>query len=113
MGAGKDDLRALAHGLIPAGFDATELTLEGRDEVRAAIDVLLKLSDHRYARLSFALEQLDKGATEIERLKSANDKIGAWLSAALDDPQVCTEMKMDIHEWFAAQNVGQHMKGPK
>lgn len=26
--------------------------------------------------------------------------IGSWLSAALDDPAVCTEMKTDIREWF-------------
>lgn len=27
-------------------------------------------------------------------------KIGSWLSAALDDPNVCAEMKADIQEWF-------------
>lgn len=26
--------------------------------------------------------------------------IGAWLSAALDDPNVCDDMKTDIREWF-------------
>lgn len=29
-------------------------------------------------------------------------KIGKWLSAALDDPQVCQEMKYDIRNWFDA-----------
>lgn len=28
--------------------------------------------------------------------------IGRWLSAALDDPQVCEEMKADIRAWFDA-----------
>ena len=28
--------------------------------------------------------------------------IGRWLSAALDDPAVCAEMKADIRAWFAA-----------
>lgn len=28
--------------------------------------------------------------------------IGSWLSAALDDPKVCAEMKRDINEWFDA-----------
>lgn len=28
--------------------------------------------------------------------------IGVWLSAALDDPDVCDEMKRDIREWFDA-----------
>lgn len=26
--------------------------------------------------------------------------VGSWLSAALDDPKVCAEMKRDIQEWF-------------
>lgn len=26
--------------------------------------------------------------------------IGVWLSAALDDPDVCDEMTRDIREWF-------------
>lgn len=101
MQADKSDLKTLASGLIPAGFDAARLPADGRDEVRAAIDVILKLSDHSNAKLSLALEQLDRAAAEIERIKSANVKIGAWLSAALDDPQVCDEMKNDIREWFA------------
>ena len=40
--------------------------------------------------------------------------IGSWLSAALDDPNVCAEMKADIEAWFkggepgpeAAQHIG-------
>ena len=30
--------------------------------------------------------------------------IGGWLSAALDDPAVCAEMKLDITRWFTARN---------
>jgi len=30
----------------------------------------------------------------------ADDRIGKWLSAALEDPQVCEEMKADIRFWF-------------
>jgi NTP pyrophosphatase (non-canonical NTP hydrolase) len=29
-----------------------------------------------------------------------DDLVGKWLSAALDDPLVCTEMKADINAWF-------------
>ncbi len=36
------------------------------------------------------------------RAVMANVKLGAWLSAALDDPTVCADMKADIHEWFAS-----------
>jgi len=66
----KGDLRTLGNGLFPTGFDAASLTSEGRDEVRDAIDVLLKLWDHRNARLTLALEQLDRAAAEIDRLKA-------------------------------------------
>lgn len=37
-----------------------------------------------------------------KRLGHAGDKLGAWLSAALDDPNVCDEMKADIRAWFEA-----------
>ncbi len=39
---------------------------------------------------------------EIGRLREAGEAIGSWLSAALDDPKVCDEMKRDIRRWFAA-----------
>lgn len=32
----------------------------------------------------------------------ASVKLGAWMSAALDDPNVCDAMKADINEWFSA-----------
>ena len=36
----------------------------------------------------------------------ADYKIGWWLSAALEDPNVCAEMKADIHAWFEAHQPG-------
>ncbi|WP_156367228.1 hypothetical protein, partial [Novosphingobium sp. KN65.2] len=36
------------------------------------------------------------------RIIMASAKLGQWLSAALDDPNVCEEMKADIREWFSA-----------
>ncbi|MCW7544860.1 hypothetical protein N7I30_13715 [Aurantimonas litoralis] len=33
----------------------------------------------------------------------ADEKLGAWLAAALDDENVCAEMKADIAAWFAAR----------
>lgn len=100
MQTNKDELRTLANGIIPAGFDAKKLPPEGCDEVRAAIDMLLALSNRRTTRLTLALNQLDKAALEIDRLKKNNEKLASWMSAALDDPQVCQEMKSDIQDWF-------------
>ena len=34
------------------------------------------------------------------RKREADLKIGAWLSAALEDPSTCQSMKDDINEWF-------------
>lgn len=44
------------------------------------------------------------GALEpmVQRSIMASAKLGAWLSAALEDPNVCAEMKADIREWFSA-----------
>ena len=42
-------------------------------------------------------------ALEKQRLQDGNERIGKWLSAALDDPSVCSEMKADIRTWFEAQ----------
>lgn len=36
--------------------------------------------------------------------------VGSWLSAALDDPNVCDAMKADIRHWFEAG--GSVMPGP-
>ena len=40
---------------------------------------------------------------EKQRLQDGNARVGKWLSAALDDPDVCAEMKADIREWFRCQ----------
>ena len=36
----------------------------------------------------------------IGRKRDADLRIGAWLSAALEDPSTCQSMKDDINEWF-------------
>lgn len=37
---------------------------------------------------------------KLEKAKEAFDLMGKWLSAALDDPKVCDEMKSDIQKFF-------------
>lgn len=66
------------------------------------------------------LQEACKGKTEclrdayaqIERLRAANDKIGIWMAAALDDPNVCQEMKRDINAWFDAIDGTNEQKAP-
>ena len=38
---------------------------------------------------------------EADEMREAAYNLGKWLSAALDDPNVCDEMKRDIHAWFS------------
>ena len=40
----------------------------------------------------------------LEEKNEAEFNIGSWLSAALDDENVCAEMKMDIVRWFTIIN---------
>lgn len=37
----------------------------------------------------------------LKSLRETHDKtVGPWLSAALEDPAVCADMKADIEAWF-------------
>ena len=38
---------------------------------------------------------------EHEAVQASVD-VGGWLSAALDDPNVCDQMKADINRWFSS-----------
>ena len=43
-----------------------------------------------------------EGDTRLTALVEASDRLGRWMSAALDDDSVCDEMKADINGWLAA-----------
>jgi len=42
------------------------------------------------------------GNKVVQRAVMASVSLGAWMSAALDDPTICDAMKADIQEWFSA-----------
>lgn len=42
-------------------------------------------------------------------LHPASDALGAWLSAALDDPQACAEFKAAVRTWFEAGSPAFHL----
>lgn len=75
--ASRGDLRTIANGLFPSGQDVASLTPEGRDEVRAAVDALLRAWGRTSAKLGLALGQLDRAAAEIERLNGIIAKLSA------------------------------------
>jgi len=71
------------------------------------------------AALADAMEHMfwcrEQAADLLHRLAAAGwrvmnmeiiDGIGKWLSAALDDPNVCAEMKADIRRFFEAAAPG-------
>lgn len=41
-------------------------------------------------------------SSEFIAMRVASERLGVWLSAALEDPGVCEEMKRDIRSWFDA-----------
>lgn len=51
------------------------------------------------------LDDIRAAFRQHNALRAANEKIGAWFSAALDDPNVCAEMKADLKAWFDAQDA--------
>ena len=48
-------------------------------------------------------ERIAELESRIEKRNETDGAIGGWLSAALDDPDVCAEMKLDIVAWFTEQ----------
>lgn len=47
----------------------------------------------------------------LGEVKEAGERIGPWLSAALDDETVCADMKSDIHAWMDSIAKLEQMKG--
>lgn len=46
--------------------------------------------------------QLARELIAYRRSADANYRLGRWLSVALEDPNVCEEMKADINAWINA-----------
>lgn len=78
---------------------ARERALTALDRVEAYIGYPERPSDLRALReaLSSPLPP-----SLVEEVLTTSDRLGSWMSAALDDPNVCAEMKADINAWFAA-----------
>lgn len=79
--------------------------LDKIDELAAALGECVVELDSKVERQPSPV-QLRKVETQHPEIPSS--RLGAWLSAALDDPAVCEEMKTDIRAWFA---TGAHCAG--
>jgi hypothetical protein len=72
--------------------------------------IKMTLSDDEYLEMSADKELIKVfnalavgHALEKHRLQDGNASLGKWMSAALEDPLVCEEMKSDIRAWFESQ----------
>lgn len=71
------------------------LRLSHRRDMREIADVI-RLRQHEPRLYSVDWHE------SVHRSVMASVALGAWMSAALDDPAVCDAMKADIQEWFSA-----------
>jgi len=74
-------------------------------------DYLMAVVGMEYDNASRHAWNLYNTIVDIERpskkrkITQADTTIGMWLSAALEDPSVCEEMKTDIEAWFDTLEV--------
>jgi len=116
LAVGRDDTRRFSVTLI-------DLKKAYNNALAADVDVVsamwmnlsmdcAKVSNDLIPRADADLAELAAFRAQVERLRAAAEPLGAWLSAALDDPKPCAEMKRDINAWFAALTEGAAPDGP-
>ena len=69
--------------------------------MKTATEIQLEALAIAYDSLRLYTEDMTPDEYESDAKREADLKIGAWLSAALEDPSTCQSMKDDINEWFA------------
>ena len=101
-----DNVDKLLHHLCAQGFDW--FGDDGKPAFRCALsaaglevvegDELSRL----YSDFTDKATAWDHAIRIPRKVQGANERVGKWLSAALEDPAVCAEMKADIEYWFKA-----------
>lgn len=87
------------------------LTEKKFDEIKERLDMLDALEgagvdnwggmEHAQEMMEdFKMESIPPVFSDSEKIEEAFDRVGRWLSAALDDENVCDEMKSDITALF-------------
>lgn len=82
---------------------SSELATKMNDYGRQLLEGLISKSEYLNAMINALTEERMRDQQE------AHSRIGAWMSAALDDKNVCTDMKNDIHLWMS---VNYHLELP-
>jgi hypothetical protein len=101
---GRDDL----HEAVVMSENRLEAALLGDEVCKHCVELA-----RSYLVDALSSSPPEQPAFRGRMLDQANYKIGAWLSAALEDPNVCAEMKADINAWFEAHQPGLFMSSPE
>jgi len=83
---------------------ALQIAIEQLDD---AVDYL-RATNKGFPRVEKQIEEYASASDVLKEMQAkcqADLKIGAWLSAALEDPSTCQSMKDDINEWFKWADV--------
>ena len=109
--------RVVEYHKDPFGNPTDKLTDEEIEELRAKKQAIKEeLYDEvkvEMFKASSKLEDIDYELPYSTRKEAADEKIGKWLSAALEDPTTCGMMKDDINEWFMALEVERRLRTKK
>lgn len=93
-----------AHSINSKSFTIRRICGQAAKEL-AELDKCLKGQTFSTATANKRIGHLQVKITELQAVVDIRNEtdvaIGGWLSAALDDPNVCAEMKLDIVSWFA------------
>lgn len=75
---------------------------ESDDDIANAVFLLARYSRamKENAQLSTRLRDCEIALSSDRNATEEDAALGAWMSAALEDPNVCEEMKQDIRNWF-------------
>ena len=66
-----------------------------------AIETALSFKEWgQMSRAEFIESHVRSYLKRVRKLTPADDALGSWMSAALEDPKVCDEMKRDIKTWM-------------
>lgn len=124
----------MTNDLLPCPFEKWQVWANPDDEIMMVVSVRYSDSGEGY-KVEYVTEHGEKGSfwdndraiidnirqidtrtpnkpaevdLDLDQLLYRCDQLGKWMSAALDDPNVCAEMKADITSWFNAQGLYAH-----
>lgn len=65
---------------------------------------LMALSTGKFLMVELPFDKFVTNTDQLNRIAKTSVSLGMWMSAALDDPNVCGAMKQDIVSWLEAMD---------